>query len=183
VFFLFLLKKGGKKEHKNLPIKIQMGCDITAYFYVNKNEQNLIEEFIKSNGIDKTNYENGKQIIKYYKSIRPEIAELDIKYSWNKKCQIHKFYDYYQTNFIRDDERLSDRCYQRILEEKYEQEFPYCLMNILWNLHNTRDAIEIADAINVFFPDENHENDEQLAYFADWLRETAKFDVFYEYSF
>lgn len=152
-----------------------MGYDIYAYLYVN---QSKIENFINENQIDRKNYDQRERIVEYYKELNPEVKEFEILYVWNRKCEIHDFFVYYGTNFIRDDDRLSNRRYHLVLEEKHQQAYPYCLININMYLRTTKDAIEIADGLTIFFGD-----DECLMDFADWLKKTSKHCSIYELSY
>jgi hypothetical protein len=151
-----------------------MGCDIIANFYVNQEE---IEEFIHENNIDRTNSKQYKLIVDYYKETHPEVKECEMIYSWNRHDELHEFFDFVGTNFIRDDDRLSNPQYHRILIEKHQRLFPDCLTDINWYLRSTKDAIEIADELTIFFGD-----DEDLMGFADWLRKTSKNCAYYELS-
>ena len=152
-----------------------MGYEIYAYFDI---DQNQIEEFIQKNNIDRNNWEQTRRVAEFYKEQHPELKNIWISYDWDKKCPIHKIYSSQKTNFIRDDARMNDRCYNKILEKKYNRPFPECLTNINWYLNNAKDAIEIADELANFFAD-----DEELMYFADWLRITAKYCDIYELSY
>lgn len=152
-----------------------MGYDIMAYFDVN---QKQIDEFINTNKIDINDSKQHKLIIDFYKQQHPGIEKLGLIYIWNKKCSIHEIFDFQGTNFIRDDERFRNRRYQQILAEKHNREFPRILTNINWNLSTAKDAIQIADELTIFFGD-----DEDLMYFAEWLRLTSKYCSTYEYSY
>jgi hypothetical protein len=151
-----------------------MGYEIMAHFYVN---QDKIEAFINENNIDRKNWKQHERIVDYYKEINPEMKECEIIYSWNRPDELHEFFDFVGTNFIRDDDRLSNPQYRRILIEKHQRLFPDCLTDINWYLRSTKDAIEIADELTIFFGD-----DEDLMGFADWLRKTSKNCAYYELS-
>ena len=144
-----------------------MGYDIIAYFYVN---QEQIEEFIVENKIDRDDSKQDRLVVDYYKSKNPDMKDLHIIYQWNSECKIHEFFDSYGTNFIRDDIRFSNR--------RFMQNLPNCLSDINYGLHNTEDAIEIAEAIDEYFAD-----DYKLMGFAEWLRTTARNGCMYELSF
>jgi hypothetical protein len=151
-----------------------MGYDITAYFNINQVE---IENFINENNIERTSWKKCNLIIDYYKEKNPETNELEIDYIWDRKCEIHDIFSFRGTNFIRDDERLSNRQYHLLLEKKHGCSFPDCLTDINMYLRTAKDAIEIADAINIFFKE-----DEYLMDFANWLRITSKYSDIYELS-
>ena len=125
-----------------------MGFDIMVYFYVN---QNYIDDFIKEHNIDIKDRKQHKLIVEYYKTKYPEVKEVDIMYSWNRNDEIHDFWSFYGTNFIRDDDRFSDERYHRTLIEKHDRLFPDCLTNINLYLRTEKDAIEIADELTIFF--------------------------------
>lgn len=152
-----------------------MGFDIIAHFYVN---QNQIEQFIHNNNIDKNNYKEHHIIEKYYKETNPSIKELNIIYRWNPEYETHEFKDFYGTNFIRDDKRFNDIQYHMFFQEKYKCEFPQCLNNINYSLHTAEDALNIANALTLFFSD-----DEYLMSFANWLRITSNNTYSYELSY
>ena len=151
-----------------------MGYDIMAHFYVN---QEQIEEFVTANNLDRRNWKHHGRIVDYYKEKNPEIKEINILYSWSTNREIHEFFDFYGTNFIRNDERLSDEKNIRILIEKHDRLYPDCLRDINWYLHSDKDAVEIEDELTIFFGD-----DDDLMGFADWLKKTSKNCAFYELS-
>lgn len=152
-----------------------MGYDIYAYFDVN---QDQIEAFIQAHQLDRTHREGRKRIVEYYQEQHPELNTLSyMGYSWNKKCEIHVIYASIGTNFIRDDERLYNRLYHRVLAEKHQRPFPDCLTDINMYLRSSKVAIEISDELTVFFG-----HDEQLMGFADWLKLTAKYCAIYDLS-
>jgi hypothetical protein len=153
-----------------------MGYDIMAYFFVNQEQQEQISEFINQNNIDKHNSKQCTLIVDYYKTINPKIKEQKLIYIWNRNCEIHEFFDFYGIKFIRDDERFINKRFQQLLTEKYKREFPWCLTNII-NLREGNDAIKIADALTIFFND-----DDNLMSFAEWLRKTSTNGVMYELS-
>lgn len=150
-----------------------MGCELMAFFDVN---QTQIDKFINTNEIDI--WDKRHLIVNYYKEQHPELKDMSIIYSWNEKCKMHEMYSYYGVNFIRDDGRLSNRRYHKILEEKHGRPFPFCLQNIIWYTNTAEQAIKIADELTVFFGD-----DERLMWFADWLRITSKYCSTYELSY
>jgi hypothetical protein len=149
-----------------------MGYDIYVYFNVN---QEAIEEFINLNNIDRNNSKQDNRIIDYYKEQNPEMKELNIYYIWYN--EIHNFYDFYGTNFIRDDPRFTNEEYHIILEEKYQRKFPYILSFLNHNLETAEDAIEIANELSIFFQD-----DDSLIHFANWLKQTSKYCSTYRLS-
>jgi len=151
-----------------------MGCDIFAYFYVNQEE---IDDIILENNIDKKDWKQHSLIVDFYKTKHPEMKEFEIIYSWNRNDQIHYFFEYHGTNYIRDHKQLSDRPYHRVLEEKHNCVFPDCLLDINYFLRTVNNAIEIADALTIFFSD-----DDELMCFANWLKRTSKHCARYELS-
>ena len=151
-----------------------MGYDITVYFNVN---QDKIEEFINEKNIDRKDCKQHRLIVDYYKEQNSEMKELEILYLWNRKNQTHDFFDFFGTNFIRDDGRLSDELYIRNLVEKHQRIYPDCLRDINFYLRNVNDAVEIADELTIFFGD-----DDDLMDFAKWLRLTSKNCAYYELS-
>jgi undecaprenyl pyrophosphate synthase len=105
------------------------------------------------------------------------MKEFELMYNWNRNCEIHEIFDYYGTNFIRDNERLSNRLYHDVLEEKYQRLFPDCLLDINFYLRTVKNAIEISEELNIFFND-----DDDLMCFSNWLRRTSKHCDMYELS-
>jgi hypothetical protein len=153
-----------------------MGYDLVAYFDVDQQE---IENFIEEHEIDRNDYKSSEKIAGFFKEKYLKDTNLEPMYGWNKKCGMHELLEYYGgTNFIRDDDRMSNRRYQKMLEEKVGSPFPDVLENINWNVRDRESAIAAADAIDVFFPD-----DDNLPHFAEWLRTTAKFCSTYELSY
>ena len=103
------------------------------------------------------------------------------------RCTIHNHYDADSgirliytscgTNFIRDDNRLSDEEYQAHLSRKVGKPFPHYLSYINWHITDRESALEVADALDTFFSE-----DSDLQWFAKWLRFTAKYCDKYELS-
>ena len=154
-----------------------MGYDIMAHFI--DIDQNEIEQFITENAIDRTVWKDCQRVREYYKSKHlAETPNLDISYFWNRNLHIHEIYSSQGTNFIRDDARFTNKTYQRILENKYEKPFPRILENINWSLHDAKDALEIAEGLDTFFPE-----DHELMGFSEWLKATAKYGCVYELSY
>lgn len=139
-----------------------MGFDMVVYFCVN---QEQIENFIVENNIDRNDWKQDKRIVDFYKLQKPELKQFNIIYEWNEPCRLHKFYDSFGTNFIRDDPKLSN------------PRLPFCLQSIHYNLCSAEDAIEIADAIHRHLKEDKH-----YRHFAEWLRATSKYCVHYELS-
>lgn len=157
-----------------------MGYDIVAYFRV---DQKQIEDFIVENNIDIDNWWNeGKLIVDYYqKDImavspdgtafdNPDTKDLKMYYIWDEERQLHEIHASYGTNFIRDDRRFPHAFFMR--------DKPFCLSDINHSLHTAEDAVEIADALEEHFKEEDN-----LMSFAHWLRTTAKYCDVYELSF
>lgn len=155
-------------------INQSMGYDIYVYFVANQDE---IEEFINSNKIDRNVSTQQKLVSNYYKEQHPELTY--VNYSWDKINQIHEFYDSYRTNFIRDDERFSDEQYHKMFQEKYQRQFPWCLQFLHTSLETGEDAIEIANELTICFKEDENEC---FMHFANWLRETSKKCIRYEFS-
>ena len=163
-----------------------MGYDIIANFTVNQDD---IEDFVCKNNIDKKDSKQQGIIIDYYKTQNPNMAELQIYYYWSQSEYLHVFYDYYGTNFIRDDERFADEAFQQKLAEKYGRDFPRCLINLNYHLHTGEDAVEIAEALMFFFNDDDDDDDDDgddnfnLICFAKWLLRTSKNGATYKLSY
>ena len=157
-----------------------MGYDINAYFRVDKKQ---IDDFIVENNIDMNNWWNeGKLIVDYYKKAimavnpdgtafdNPDTKDLKMYYIWDEERQLHEIHASYGTNFIRDDRRFPHAFFMR--------DKPFCLSDINHSLHTAEDAVEIADALEEHFKEEDN-----LMSFAHWLRTTAKYCDVYELSF
>lgn len=157
-----------------------MGWDILAYFDIDHNE---IQEMINDHNIqDKSNWDETDVIEKCYKekhlSSEEDRKTLHPLYHWNEGCKIHEMYDMYGTSFIRDDERFSNRRYQKELEKKVGKPFPKCLESLNWTLRTADDAQNVSNALKEFFQD-----DVNLMHFANWLRVTSKYCSTYELSY
>lgn len=154
-----------------------MGYDIIAYFDIDQDE---IENFIQTYKIDRENWENIQLVVDYF--TKTHLGNLGftyacIHYDWNKKCNMHEIYTMFGTNFIRDDERLSNERFHKHLEKKIGKPFPHCLSFINWSLRKKEDAVEIANQLHVFF-----EDDPELMEFAEWLEQTSNYCSFYDLS-
>ena len=102
-------------------------------------------------------------------------------YEFDESCDMHQIWCTHHSNFIRDDDRFTNRRFQTMLCKrlgKDEEAFPSCLTNICWSLTTRDDAIEIAQALGEFFAD-----DRCLTGFAEWLRKTATCCSTYELSY
>ena len=162
---------------------ITMGYDIVAYIDIS---QDAMEAIIKDGSFDKTNWDDKEKIANAYKKqFLPDFPD-DIGWVYYN-YKHNDDYDYYMhelcinyggTNFIRDDPRLNDVRYIKMLEEKVGQELPFILKNINYCLRTSEDAEEIARGIRLFFP-----NDLEFNQFANWCEKTAKICSTYELSY
>lgn len=150
-----------------------MGYDLVAYY--DNVDQKEINDFIITNNIDRDDWDQGNVIANYYKEKYLNETDLNVNYTWNDSCKIHEFWDIHSTSFIRDDERLSNRVYHSFLEKQVGETFPDCLRSINWTLRNADNAIQVYNAIRLFFPE-----DRSLMRFADWLQKTSKYCSIYE---
>lgn len=155
-----------------------MGYDIVAYFDLDKEDINEINNFINENSIDKKDWKQYERILVFYKSKYNQIKDLQLYYNWNESCEMHEIYSMCGTNFIRDNDRFDNRGYHKLIEDKVGLPFPECLKNINWTLRTSDDAIEIARGLRTFFA-----SDHNLIMFADWLDETCKYCSTYELSY
>lgn len=155
-----------------------MGWDLQAFFDI---DQDAIEQLLVENNIDRYDWGQSDVVGNLFKKKYLKDADkgsLFPIYNWNSDCQMHEIYDMYSTNFIRDDERFENRRYHALLEKRVGARFPECLKSLNWTLRTAKDAIDVADALNVFFA-----NDKDLSHFARWLRATAKYCSTYELSY
>jgi hypothetical protein len=97
-------------------------------------------------------------------------------YSTGEK--LHCFSTSHHSSFIRDDNRFKCKLYQNELSKKYDEPFPECLKDINWYINTPEEAIEVADGLRKFFPE-----DKSLLSFANWLEFTSKYCVYYELSY
>ena len=153
-----------------------MGWDIEAYFDVDQSE---ITDIVTQHNLDKDDFHHCDIIAKLYKERHfPHEEDLRPMYWWNEECGIHEMYDVYPTTFIRDDERFENRRYHDELEKKVGRPFPACLTNINWYVRTSKDAVEVAHELAVWFPD-----DKALLFFAAWLKTTSAYCSTYELSY
>jgi len=156
-----------------------MGYDIMAYMDV---DQNIMNKIVSEGKFDVTNWEEekDKEIKKKYKEHFPELDEKfdDFSYFYNPECKMHEFITSHGTNFIRDDERFSNRRYIKLLEDKIGEKMSLRLQNINWTLRTREDAVHIAKGLRTFFPEDN-----LLQGFANWCDETSKLCSTYELSY
>ncbi len=99
-------------------------------------------------------------------------------YEFNESCDMHQIWCTHHSNFIRDDDRFTNRRFQTMLCKRLgtdEEAFPSCLTNICWSLTTRDDAVEIAQALGA--------DDRSLTGFAEWLRKTATCCSTYELSY
>ena len=167
-----------------------MGCNLYVYYDI---DQNAIEEYIKSNNLDVINKEDYNKIIHFCKTeLIPDVNyDSYLFYKWDQELCIHKFCSSYPVNFIRDDNRFTDKYHHKIFEKKHGVPFPSCLDYLLINIHNKCDALEIAENLEKYFPcDENTDDEDidydsnyRLMYFAKWLRQSAKYSLYYELDY
>ena len=143
-----------------------------AYLNIDQDE---VSDYIKTHEIDVKNWDQAQKVANYFFSKTSIRCGL---YVFNEDCAIHEIFTSYSTSFIRDEKRFTNRRYQEILEKKYNRAFPYCLENINWYVRSNHDAIEVANELRIFFPDDN-----RLMCFAEWLEDTATFCNTYELSF
>lgn len=196
-----------------------MGCDLYVYYDI---DQNVIEEYIKSNlsphllsvgvtpntsddsepngssssfnNLDVMNKEDYNKIIHFCKTeLIPDVDNHSyLFYKWDRELGIHNLSSSYPVNFIRDDNRFTDKYYHKMFEKKHGVPFPNSLRCLLFGIHDKKDALEIAENLEKYFPyDENIETDEatdnnsnySLMCFAKWLRQSAKYNLYYELDY
>jgi len=163
---------------------------LDVYFDI---DQNAIEEYIKSNNLDKMNRNNKEDYNKIIHFCKTElIPDVDnhsyLFYEWDQKLGIHKLSSFYSVKFIRDDNRFTDKYHHKIFEKKHGIPFPDCLDWVLLRIHDKRDALEVAENLEKYFPyDEDDENVDHsnygLTHFVKWLKETAKYSLYYELDY
>lgn len=145
-----------------------MGQDITAHFDI---DQEQVETFIVQHQIDRADWESCRQICRHF------FPNIYTSYYYDEELGMHEIFFAYGTNFIRDDTRFTDVAYKWSLEKRVGKPFPLCL-EFINCIRTAEDAIEVADELKVFFPD-----DSDLMDFAGWLRDTAKYGCRYSFSY
>jgi hypothetical protein len=160
-----------------------MGYDQVAYIDIK--DQDEVTRFIAENKLDPYNFNDMMRIGSHFGNslLLEEGCDLNLgwRYEWSEECDLHEISCTYSSSFIRDDVRFSNTRFHAVLCKRLGKEkdaFPECLYNICWSLRTKEDAVEIADALGEFFPD-----DDDLVHFADWLRITAKCCSTYELSY
>jgi hypothetical protein len=160
-----------------------MGYDLVAYLDIQ--DQDEVTRFIADNGLNPKDYKDQQRIGSHFSDRCTLLEGCTIKLDWHYKrseaCDLHEISCMHYCNFIRDDSRFTNPRFHAALCKRLGKEkdaFPDCLQNICWNLTTREDAVEIADALGEFFPD-----DHSLVDFADWLRITAKCCSTYELSY
>jgi hypothetical protein len=162
-----------------------MGYDIIVSFSI---DQDDIEKFIVDNKLDRNDwiFLRGDQspVVQYFLDKYIEdptdkefLLQRRVYYDWHEDMNIHQITASHHSSFIRDDERLDSRYYQKLLEKKVGKPFPHILQNMNFYIRTPEDADEAADAILDFFPD-----DPSLMGFREWLLITSKYAVCYELS-
>jgi hypothetical protein len=142
-----------------------MGYAMIAHFDV---DQVVMDEIV-----DRDNHD-WDAIAQCYKDIFiPD--DIQLHYEYGKNDQYHQVYSIYPTNSIRDDERFANPRHIKLLEKEVGKPFPQCLTSINTSLHTAGDALEIAEGLYTFFPE-----DRLLLHFADWLHLTSKYASTYE---
>lgn len=157
-----------------------MGYDIVAYMDI---DQDDIEKYITDNTIDREDLHNSK-VIEYYldkyvekETDRDYLRKWKIYYYWDDEFGLHKIEAYHPSNFIRDDDRLSNKYLIKNLERKTGKPYPYILEDMNIYIREPADAEEAAVALLDFFPE-----DMGLMHFRTWLLITAKYALCYELS-
>jgi hypothetical protein len=101
---------------------------------------------------------------------------LEMHYRFNKKCGIHEVFCCYDTDFLENDERLTNRRYHAVLDARIGKgPFPTFLADINHYVRTPKEAREVSDALSEYFPD-----DENLSAFAKWLQTCARVCTTYE---
>ena len=156
-----------------------MGLDVYVYYQI---DQNAMEEIIQTHSLDRTTWDLDKRrtIAEQYRSkYMPNLRTNRINYIWEN--DLHKLYDSRGVNFIRDDHRFTDRYYHESFKAKYGVPFPDCLDHILGFLGfigYKKKAQDVADALLKYFSE-----DANLVCFAEWLRETEPYALYYELDY
>jgi hypothetical protein len=150
-----------------------MGWHLFAYVDVNQKE---LDSLLLEHNLNKTNWDHYKTIADLYKAKHG--IKLFLNYFWNSKVGMHEMRSSYGINFIRDDERLTNKRYHKLLEEKYAKPYPSCLEIISFYVTTPDEAKAVATELRTFYPD-----DRELIDFADWLDETSEYCSTYELSY
>jgi len=161
-----------------------MGWYLDVYFDI---DQKAVEEYIKTNNLDVTNIQHRAMIQTFCKiELIPDVNyDSYLYYKCDPELGIHKLRNSYPVNFIRNDERFTDKYYHKMFEKKHGVPFPNCLRCLLFGIHDKKDALDVAENLEKYFPyDEYADNSNySLMCFAKWLRQSAKYSLYYELDY
>ena len=96
-----------------------------------------------------------------------DLEHLDIAYSYNDDIHLHEI-RCMTRGFMFRDEQFTNPMYIRALQKKHGQVFPSILHSLPYGMETPDDALEVADALSLFYPDNRC-----LTFFAEWCRKTA----------
>jgi len=164
-----------------------MGWYLDVYFNI---DQKSVEEYIKTNNLDVTNIQHRAMIQTFCKiELIPDVNyDSYLYYKCDPELGIHKLRNSYPVNFIRNDNRFTDKYYHTMFEKKHGVPFPRCLIYLLYRIHDKKDALDVAENLEKYFPcDEDDESADDSNYrlmcFAKWLRQSAKYSLYYELDY
>ena len=141
-----------------------MGIELTIYLDF---DQNIITKYSNENNLDKNNYTDSKKIANYF------FPELKPSCYYDEDLDIYKIYASYGINFLRDNKKLNDTVYHKILEKKHGKKFD-CSYFYISGMSNKEDIINIIEQIRYWFPDED-----DFICFSNFLEKILKYEIIY----
>ena len=139
-----------------------MGTDINIYLDI---DQDTAIKYINENNLDKYSYIDGKNISNYF------YPGVDASYDYDEDLDIHKIYVTRPIKFLRDNKKLNDNMYHKLLEKKHGKKFECKYYDII-NMYNKDDIINIIEQLRYWFPYE-----EDFIWFINWLEKMSEYEI------
>ena len=94
-------------------------------------------------------------------------------YNYDEYLHIHKIYIFYGINFLRNDQKLNDPLYHKILEKQHNKKFE-CRYFDITSMCNEDSILNIIHELRYWFPD-----DENFILFTNFLENILKYEIIY----
>lgn len=152
-----------------------MVCYIYAYVKV---DQEVAEGVVKESLLERKDRMNRKKLARLL-GIRLDIPEqaivqMSLSYLFNETLKMHELYSKHLTTFVKEDAKCRNVRWRDNQATLRGRDFPPVLNNLNFNVSRPKDALEAADAIEIFLAD-----DTRYVELGKWFKLTAKYCTYY----
>ena len=141
-----------------------MGVDINIYLDL---DQDNIKKYIEENHLDRNSYIDCQKISNHF------FPELDTSCYYDEDLDIYKIYVSHGIKFLRNNKKLNDNVYHKLLEKRNSKKLK-CTYFDICRMYDKDDIINIIEELRFWFPDE-----EEIVYFSYWLEKISNYSIIY----